>query len=72
MNDPTRTLAGAFAVRRPAIRRRLLDRLRPEGGSLALDLSLTEIVAELDPGMVDWRTEALSLAAGSAGFPAPR
>ena len=71
MNDRARAQTGAFAVRRPAIRRRLLDRLRPEGGSLALDLDLLEIVAELDPGMVDWRAEA-HRPAGSAGFLAPR
>ena len=34
---------------------RMLERLRPEGGFIPLDLELTDVVAELDPGMVDWR-----------------
>ena len=71
MNYGERTPGGVFAVRRPEVRRRLLDRLRPEAGSLALDLDLLEIVAELDPGMVGWGVEGQSLA-GSVGSPPPR
>ena len=71
MNDRHRH-TGAMAVRRPEIRRKFLNRLRPEAGSLALDLDLLEIVAELDPGMVDWRAEADRFAAGSWGASAPR
>ena len=44
----------ALALGRAGTRRRLLDSLRPEGGLIPLDLELIEIVAELDPGMVDW------------------
>lgn len=44
----------ALAPGRSGVRRRLLDSLRPEGGLIPLDLELIEIVAELDPGMVDW------------------
>ncbi len=44
----------ALALGRAGTRRRLLDSLRPEGGLIPLDLELIEIVAELDPGMIDW------------------
>lgn len=44
----------ALALGRTGTRRRLLDSLRPEGGLIPLDLELIDIVAELDPGMVDW------------------
>lgn len=44
----------ALALGRAGTRRRFLDSLRPEGGLIPLDLELIEIVAELDPGMVDW------------------
>ena len=44
----------ALALGRAGTRRRWLDSLRPEGGLIPLDLELIEIVAELDPGMVDW------------------
>ena len=44
----------ALAPGRAGTRRRLLDSLRPEGGLIPLDLELIEIVAELDPGMIDW------------------
>ena len=43
-----------LSLGRIGTRRRLLDSLRPEGGLIPLDLELIEIVAELDPGMVDW------------------
>jgi hypothetical protein len=43
----------APALGRAGTRRRFLDSLRPEGGLIPLDLELIEIVAELDPGMVD-------------------
>jgi hypothetical protein len=33
----------------------MLERLRPEGGFIPLDLDLADVVAELDPGMIDWR-----------------
>ncbi|MGI8516124.1 MAG: hypothetical protein ACR2NT_13565 [Acidimicrobiia bacterium] len=42
-------------VSRPHIRRRLLSTLRPEGALVPLDLDLVEIVAELDPGMIDFK-----------------
>lgn len=44
-------------VSRPQVRRRLLAALRPEGALVPLDLSLIEVVAELDPGMVDWPSD---------------
>lgn len=44
----------ALALGRAGTRRRLLDSLRPEGGWIPLELELIEIVAELDPGMIDW------------------
>lgn len=34
---------------------RMLERLRPEGGFIPLDLELNDVVTELDPGMIDWR-----------------
>lgn len=51
----TRLSAGfVFALRRPQSRRRFLNSLRPEPSGLPLDLNEWEIVADLDPGMVDW------------------
>ncbi len=53
-------------VSRPLVRRRLLAALRPEGALVPLDLSLIEVVADLDPGMVDWTESARSkLSSGS-------
>jgi hypothetical protein len=54
--DTYRNTHRGFAVPlgRSGTRRRLLDSLRPEGALIPLDLELIEIVAELDPGMVDW------------------
>ncbi len=45
----------AVTLGRVGTRRRMLERLRPEGGFIALDLELVDVVAELDPGMIDWR-----------------
>lgn len=45
-----------FAVTRVGTGRRVLERLRPEGGFIPIDLDLSEVVAELDPGMIDWWT----------------
>lgn len=52
-----RSPVSGFAVSpgRVGTRLRMLERLRPEGGFIPLDLELTDVVAELDPGMVDWR-----------------
>ena len=44
-----------FAVTRVGTGRRVLERLRPEGGFIPIGLDLLDIVAELDPGMVDWQ-----------------
>jgi hypothetical protein len=44
-----------FALRRPEARRRFLNNLKPEPTGLPLDLDEWEIVADLDPGMVDWQ-----------------
>jgi hypothetical protein len=35
-------------------RRRLLPLFRPIGAAVPLDLEEWEIVADLDPGMIDW------------------
>ena len=44
---------------RAGVRRRRLERLRPQGGFIPLDLDLLEVVAELDPGMIDWQADSL-------------
>ena len=41
---------------RTGIRRRVLDVLRPQGAFIPLDIDLIEVVAELDPGMIDWKS----------------
>lgn len=48
------TAGFVFAPRRPETRRRSLNHLRPEATGLPLDLDEWEILADLDPGMVDW------------------
>jgi hypothetical protein len=45
----------SISLGRNGTRRRLLGGLRPEGGFIPLDIDLVEVVAELDPGMVDWQ-----------------
>ena len=45
----------SISLRREGTRRRLLNGLRPEGGFIPLDIDLVDVVAELDPGMVDWQ-----------------
>lgn len=47
-----------FGLRRAEARRRFLNNLRPEAAGLPLDLDEWEIVADLDPGMVDWDAAA--------------
>lgn len=49
----------AITLGRARARRRRLERLRPMGGFIPLDLELLEVVAELDPGMIDWQANAL-------------
>ena len=44
----------SISLSRNGSRRRLLDGLRPEGAFIPLDIDLVDVVAELDPGMVDW------------------
>lgn len=51
-----RSNISGFAVTRVGTGRRVLERLRPEGGFIPIDLDLLDVVAELDPGMIDWRT----------------
>ena len=41
---------------RAGTRRRMLDVLRPQGGFIPLDIDLIDVVAELDPGMIDWQS----------------
>jgi len=48
-----RSPVSAFAIGRIRPRREMLERLRPEGGFIPFDLDLLDVVAELDPGMVD-------------------
>jgi hypothetical protein len=50
-----RSPISGFAISRVGTRRRMLERLRPEGWFIPLDLDLLDVVAELDPGMIDWR-----------------
>jgi len=50
-----RSPVSGFAIIRIGTRRGMLERLRPEGGFIPLDLDLADVVAELDPGMIDWR-----------------
>jgi hypothetical protein len=52
-----RTSVSGYGVSlgRVGTRLRMLERLRPEGGFIPLDLELLDVVAELDPGMIDWR-----------------
>jgi len=45
----------AVSLGRVGTRLRMMERLRPEGGFIPLDLELIDVVAELDPGMIDWR-----------------
>ena len=44
---------------RAGIRRRMFDVLRPQGGFIPLDIDLIDIIAELDPGMIDWKSTSL-------------
>lgn len=57
-----RSPVSGFAVTRLGTRRRILERLRPEGGFIPLDLDLLDVVAELDPGMIDWRANHVTRA----------
>lgn len=56
-----RTIRGRSPVSgfRIGTRREMLERLRPEGGFVPLDLDLFDVVAELDPGIIDWRADQL-------------
>lgn len=51
----SRMTAGFALALRPEARRRFLNSLKPEATGLPLELDEWEIVAELDPGMVDWQ-----------------
>jgi len=56
LTDGRSILSGfSIAFGRAEARRRMFDSLRPEGGFIPLDLEMNEVVAELDPGMVDWQ-----------------
>ena len=35
-------------------KRRLQQALRPQGALISLDLDLGDVMADLDPGMLDW------------------
>ena len=62
-----RSPVSGFAITRVGTRRRMLERMRPEGGFIPLNLDLFDVVAELDPGMIDWRANHLIRATGDAG-----
>ncbi|MGZ5385405.1 MAG: hypothetical protein ACXWH0_15675 [Acidimicrobiia bacterium] len=55
-----RSPVSGFAIGRIGNRREMLERLRPEGGFIPFDLDLLDVVAELDPGMIDWRANHVS------------
>ena len=44
---------------RSGTRRRMLDVSRPQGGFIPLDIDLIDVVADLDPGMIDWHATSL-------------
>lgn len=46
------------SLHRPHLRRRLFNSLRPEGATIPFDIDLIEVMADLDPGMVDWEEVA--------------
>lgn len=50
------TVLGGFelSLGRGPVRRRSQKALRPTGALMPLDLDLTEIMEELDPGMIEW------------------
>ena len=50
-----RSLVPGFAITNVGTRRRMLERLRPEGGFIPLNLDFLDVVAELDPGLIAWR-----------------
>ncbi|MGH8926747.1 MAG: hypothetical protein ACRDWH_00225 [Acidimicrobiia bacterium] len=55
-------LAGfMLSLGRPRTRQQTLSTLRPVGALIPLDLSLIDLMEELDPGMVDWGDELRSL-----------
>jgi hypothetical protein len=62
-----RSPVSGFAIGRVGTRRQMLERLRPEGGFIPLDLDLLDVVAELDPGMIDWPANRASWAPGHSG-----
>jgi hypothetical protein len=62
-----RSPVSGFAITGIGVRRRMLERLRPEGGFIPLDLDLLDVVAELDPGMIDWRANHVTRATGRSG-----
>lgn len=50
--------AQLLPLSRHHLRRKVLTSLRPEGARIPLDLDLVEVIAELDPGMIDWKALA--------------
>lgn len=62
-----RSRVSGFAIGRIGTRREMLERLRPEGGFIPLDLDLLDVVAELDPGMIDWQASHVTWATGHSG-----
>ena len=52
---PRASSSFSIAPGRSGTRRRMLDVLRPEGALIPLEIDLVDVMAELDPGMVDWR-----------------
>lgn len=58
----------SISLGRNGKRRQLLDVLRPEGGFIPLDIDLVDVVAELDPGMVDWQVSSVERREGRLGL----
>ena len=62
----SRSLVSGFAITGVGTRRRMLERMRPEGGFIPLNLDLFAVVAELDPGMIDWQANHVTRATDHA------
>lgn len=62
-----RSSIAGFAIGRIGTRREWLERLRPEGGFVPLDLDLFDVVAQLDPGVIDWQANRATWATDHSG-----
>lgn len=62
-----RSPVSGFGIGRIGTRREWLERLRPEAGFVPLDLDLFDVVAQLDPGTIDWRASRITWATHHSG-----